>query len=191
MDFTSTIAVVNVDPSVMIGESGKPIDYRKAIELKKWFRDNLVGKTVTIESDGRSQTFTNSGLKASLKKIRYPQHNEMYAEIAALIENAVYDRTIPADEKHQRRLNGQEVYYAAARIETEIYSVEIRLDIPKNTDGLHYKDHTVTQIKIAPAAGAISTEPLSHTRTEVGNMQSQSSIDRISLAVLRGKVKPV
>ena len=116
----------------MVDESGKPVNYEKASELKKWFRDNLVGKTVTIESDGRTQTFTNIGLKASLKKIRYPQHNEMYAELATLISKAVYDRTIKVDEKHKEKLEGQHVYFASARIDTNLYSVEIRLDIPVN-----------------------------------------------------------
>jgi hypothetical protein len=132
------------------------------------------------------------GLKASLKKIRYPQHNEMYAELAKLIEKAVYDRTIPADEKHNKRTEGQHVYFATARIEKKLYSVEIRLDIPLYEPGVtHYKDHTVAEIKIAPPEGAIATEPLSQVSTEAYLLQSQSPVDTVSLSLLNGNVKPV
>jgi hypothetical protein len=117
-------------------------------------------------------------LKASLKKRRSPSHNEMYVALDTLISKAVYVRTIPADEKHKEQLKGQHIYTVTTRIGTDLYSVEIRLDIPLfGPDITHYKDHTVAEIKIAPTKGAISKEPLSHTLTEVSNMQAHSSID--------------
>jgi hypothetical protein len=77
----------------------------------------------------------------------------------------------------------------------------MRLDIPKNSVDLNYKDHEVAEIKIAPSLyrgyettqedGAIPTEPLAHTQTEVDNMQVRSSVDTVSLSLLNRNVKPV
>ena len=49
----------------------------------------------------------------------------MYGQLDRLIENAVYDSFEAADERHPG-LSGQNVYYAAASIGDEYYSVRIR-----------------------------------------------------------------
>ncbi|GMO54922.1 MAG: hypothetical protein Ta2G_13900 [Termitinemataceae bacterium] len=178
----ATVNIVDIDPKKMVDKQGNPINYKVSKELKQWFTDNLVGEIVTIESDGRKQEFTNKGLKASLKKHRKKYHNEAYAELSDLIKNSVHDKTIPVDDRHSKTLDGQYVYYGAARIGDKLLSVEIRLDIPKNDNMLHYKDHNIAEIKIEPS--------LYHTQKTSAIMQEEGSINKISIAVLNGSVKP-
>ncbi|GHT50587.1 hypothetical protein FACS1894102_6210 [Spirochaetia bacterium] len=52
----------------------------------------------------------------------------------------------------------------------------------KNDNMLHYKDHNIAEIKIEPS--------LYHTQTNADNMQPKDPINKISIDVLNGNVKP-
>jgi hypothetical protein len=106
-------------------------------------------------------------------------------------ENAVYDtyelsdynKVTGKNEKHSK-IKKQNIYYSAARIGEKLYSVRIKIDIPKNkNDPNYYKDHKITEIKIEPSlyqGSSVTGAPL----------QNEGSITKISLAVLKGDVKP-
>ena len=181
--------VVTVNPAVI------PVDTNDIPALREWvnsvFKDN---EQVTIQSNGRLAFVSESGVRASLKK-RGDAHNKAYAGLRELIENAIYDGFVEADERHLD-LAGQEVYYSAARIGDQAYSVKLKFDKPKapkreknrtpRHGGVSYKDHKLSEIEIAPT---LYIAP-SNRKAVDASQPSVDAITGISLSVLKGDVKP-
>jgi hypothetical protein len=177
-----TARVVEIDPATILDKDGKPVDVRNTKALRKWLIAKYSGAEVTITDDGTIQVYQRQGLESGMKR-REPGHRDAYADLSSLMENAVFDHFEPVDEqeKHQH-MEGQRVYYAAARIDGKLYSVKFKLDVPKIGDKTHYKDHKLTEIDIAPA--------LSIGRASDGGYLSDAgAISNVSLEVLRGDVK--
>lgn len=160
-------------------------------DLSAWIRNtlSLQGKIV-INSTNQSVQFTNTNVNASLKRSRIKEHRQAYAALKRMINNAEYERTEQADERHPHT-NGQDVYLSGLFIGNNFYTVKIKLDIvPETTrmrtvaqgmkaENLRYKDHKVTKIEIAPALYR-GTYPT----------QQADAINEVTLGVLRQNVKP-
>jgi hypothetical protein len=142
-----TAKVVVINQSIMVDERGTPVNIRNKAEVEKWllsqyghFEDKLqkdgtikptfIGDSVEIADDGTIQQFSKNGLVASTKRTRDKNHNEMYSKLDELIRNAVFDHNEDADSRHTG-LNGQKVYYSAARLGKKTYLVRLKLDISK------------------------------------------------------------
>ncbi|MDR2784574.1 MAG: hypothetical protein LBB83_01535, partial [Treponema sp.] len=175
-----TAAVVDIDPEIIVDESGKPIDLKNTRELVTWIRKQYQGKEVTISDGGLHLTLTRWGLESSAKK-RGEKHHQAYAGLERLIETALYDSYEEGDKVHPN-VEKQNIYYAAVRINDALYSVRLKIDIPTDkSNPNYYKDHKITEIEIAPSLyqGSSVTGP---------SLQDESAITEISLAVLKGEV---
>ncbi|MDR2488736.1 MAG: hypothetical protein LBD42_04515 [Desulfovibrio sp.] len=179
--------VVAVDPAKIVDGDGKPVDLKDTKALAGWLREQYQDVTITIADDGTIQQFTGEGLDASLKrrigKKRGPRQRQAYAELDTLLENALFDGFEQADERHKDKVAGQNVYYSAARIGGNYFSVRFKVDMPLGK-GINpaYKDHKVTEIEIAPSLYRGPSENIA--------TQPESAIRGISLSVLKGDVKP-
>jgi hypothetical protein len=186
--------VIDLGSYQMKDENDNPIDMKNFKAIRKWIIDNLRERTVEVLDDGGEQFYTVKNLQASFKKKRGLFHQEVYAALDDVIRYALYDTSIPTDERHKNRLWGQDVYYSAVMIDGKQYRVELRLDIPRDKNNTSYKDHSVKKIRIEPS--------LFHTRDEnedIFNVYMQAegsfqipedSIQAVSLAVLNESVKP-
>ena len=172
----------NVAPVVEIDINKLPYSLNGDVaSVRKWMLNNLSGKEVLIRNDGTLQKFTNTGLRASLKRGRNDTHNIMYFELEKLLENAVLDKFEVADAKHSW-LKGQKVYYVVAKIGEEYYSVRFKIDLFNNKQPAAYKDHKAKKIEPSPYGSSSSNAEIA--------TRNQGSISNISIAVLKGDVKP-
>jgi hypothetical protein len=191
------VEVININPEKIIDENGKKIDLKNTRALTDWLKKQYQGMEIKISDDGLQLTITREGLEASAKR-RGKQQRQMYAELVRLIETAVfdtyelsdYDETTGENEKHAK-IEKQNIYYSAARIGKKYYSVCIKIDIPINKAyPNYYKDHKITEIKIEPSLTSYGSQLYQGQSVAGGPLQDEGSITRISLAVLKGDVKP-
>ncbi len=205
-------SVIEIDPASMPQEVFAKGE-GSAATLRKWLRGQFQGKEITIADDSTLQRFTGAGLDASLKRKRHEGHNEAYAILDKLLENAVFDSFEEASEGHPS-VKGQNRYYAACKIGDEYYSIRFKVDIPRLDLPASYKDHKTAKIKIEPSLYGSISDNRSTTQTEgpididtllsegssaskssqtsqaTPDIRSQASISDISIDVLRGDVKP-
>jgi acid stress-induced BolA-like protein IbaG/YrbA len=185
-----TVDVININPEKIVDKNGNKIDLNDTKTLTDWIKKHYQGQEIDIIDDGLHLTLTRNGLEASAKR-RGEQQRQMYESLDKLIENAVYDTyemsnydESTGENKKHSKIEKQNIYYSAARIGEKLYSVRIKIDIPKNkNDPNYYKDHKITEIKIEPSlyqGSSVTGAPL----------QNEGSITSISLAVLKGDVKP-
>lgn len=127
-----------------------PFDYADVKNLKQWLSDNLIGESVTIESDGQIVLFNSRTTKASIKR-RGEQQRGAYSVLKELVKNSEFYtfEKVDAQKKHSH-LKGQDVYYSALKVGEKYYSVKIKVDISKDNLEGAYKDHKVSEINIAP-----------------------------------------
>jgi hypothetical protein len=181
-DDQRVVDVVAIDPGKIVDENGNKINLKNARAITDWLKKEYQGREITITDDGLHLTLTRQGLEASVKR-RGEQQRQMYAELDRLIETAVYDDYEKGDKRHPK-VEKQNIYYSAAQIGDKLYSVRIKIDIPKNNaDPNYYKDHKITEIKIEPSlyqGSSVTGAPL----------QNEGSISKVSIAVLKGEVKP-
>ncbi|MDR1428644.1 MAG: hypothetical protein LBI85_00005, partial [Spirochaetaceae bacterium] len=207
-DTGKTARVVDIDPDIIVDENGQAIDIKNTRDLTKWILDQYMpinekgereGIEVKIADDEVIQKFTSSGLKASLKSKNRKQR-PFYADLIKIIENAVFDHFELSDSRHEKGLQGQNVYYSAAKINKDFYSIRIKIDVSKY-DKIKpaYKDHKVAEIKIEPSLyrGYETTQtegpeiaPSLYTGQPNVTRQDEDAITDISLSVLKGEVKP-
>ncbi|MDR2819133.1 MAG: hypothetical protein LBB60_01175 [Desulfovibrio sp.] len=165
--------VVEIDPAKI------PVSLKNTRELSKWLLSQYQGVTLTIADDGTIQTFTKEGLEASTKK-RGETQRKFYADLDKLLEYAIFAGFIESDSRHPQ-LVGQNVYYSAAKIGDQFYSIRLKVDIHKNKSDPAYKDHKFSEIEIAPS--------LYRGQPNV-TTQTKDAIRGISLSVLKREVKP-
>jgi hypothetical protein len=106
----------------------------------------------------------------------------VYSDLDNAIENALHDIFEPADSRHPKVI-GQEIYYSAVSIGDRYFRIRFKMDALNSTKSLHYKDHKVSEIEIAPALYA--GESLKGAAN-----QPAEAISGISLSVLKGDVNP-
>ncbi len=176
--------VVEVNPDLLVHGDGTPVNLMSRDDMFKWLRENLQGLIVKIADDGTIQKLTRKELNASLKR-RGLEHSQAYANLVELLENALFDSFEKADARHARKVKGQNVYYSAAKIGNDYYTLKIKVDIPLEKGWNKYKDHKISKIEIAP-----SLYRDSGGNNISGAAQNQSAISGISLSVLKGDVKP-
>ncbi len=176
--------VVEVNPDLLVHGDGTPVNLMSRDDMFKWLRENLQGLIVKIADDGTIQKLTRKELNASLKR-RGLEHSQAYANLVELLENALFDSFEKVDARHARKVKGQNVYYSAAKIGNDYYTLKIKVDIPLEKGWNKYKDHKISKIEIAP-----SLYRDSGGNNISGAAQNQSAISGISLSVLKGDVKP-
>ncbi|MDR1311542.1 MAG: hypothetical protein LBK01_06695, partial [Burkholderiaceae bacterium] len=175
------VGVVDIDPSVITDKNGDPINLKDTGALRNWLFEQYRGKSVRIEGDGRIASFTTEGLKSSLKR-RGKAQREVYARLEETLKNAVHDSFEKSDARHPH-LKGQEVYYSAVRVGTQLFSVRFKLYVPIGKEISEYKDHKVSEVQIAPALYA-------GYATNDKTRQPADAIHSVSLPVLKGEVNP-
>ncbi len=176
--------VVEVNPDLLVHGDGTPVNLMSRDDMFKWLRENLQGLIVKIADDGTIQKLTRKELNASLKR-RGLEHSQAYANLVELLENALFDSFEKVDARHARKVKGQNVYYSAAKIGNDYYTLKIKVDIPLEKGWNKYKDHKISKIEIAPSLYRDSCG-----NNISGAAQNQSAISGISLSVLKGDVKP-
>lgn len=162
-----------------------PFVYSDAVSLKQWLKDNLVGKSVTIDDDGMVVGLSNRGLKDSLKR-RGEEQRAVYTGLEEVLRKAVFFDFEESDGKDKHKyIKGQDVYYSAIKIGEKLYSVRIKLDINKESLKSYYKDHKITEINIAPIA-SLAAPAEAVTSANV----SMSGANVLTISQLSGAVKP-
>lgn len=159
-------------------------DFKTTADLRKW----LIGKfeeigSITINATGATVDFNKSAAQRSIKNARKSVNNIAYPEIEKIVSGAQYSGFRKADERHQGKVKGQDVYHTGVMYKGVPYRVEFYVDVPLSSGGNNYAGQNIRKIRI---------EPQRHGFNPVSNEAnaSQGSIRNISLAVLRGKVNP-
>jgi hypothetical protein len=93
-----------------------------------------------------------------------------------------YDPAKPETKKH-KNIEKQKLYSSAARIGTQYFSVDIKIDVFKKDQSKEYKHHRVKDIDIPPAL--YNGLGLTPTPSDVAG-----AISSISLAILKDNVGP-
>lgn len=184
----SAIASVVEDNGVGIPE------FKKQKELAEWLFNHFgITGDVEIKSTGKTVRITKTGVRASFKRNREPGHQTSYTMLDRLIASSEYDHSETADgQKKHSGVGGQDVYHAAYRLNGKLYAVRLKFDIPSGSEvevrkKVHkeekieddrYKDHSLTEIQIAPATVHDGFE--GHPVT--------SAIRGVTLGILRGNV---
>lgn len=174
--------VVEVDPSLLVHEDGRPVDLFSRSDMMAWLKKNLQGKIIIIANDGTIQKFIGKGLDASLKR-RGLEHSQAYANLDTILENSLFDTFEYVDARHEGKVSGQNIYYSAIKIGDKYFSIRIKVDIPLKKGWKAYKDHKITEIEIAPSLYLNSAKNASL-------QQNENAITGISLEILKGDVKP-
>ena len=184
----SAIASVVEDNGVDIPE------FKKQKELAEWLFNHFgITGDVEIKSTGKTVRITKTGVRASFKRNREPGHQTSYTMLDRLIASSEYDHSEAVDgQKKHSGIGGQDVYHTAYRLNGKLYAVRFKFDIPSGSEvavrkEIHkeekieddrYKDHSLTEIQIAPAAVHDGFE--GHPAT--------SAIREVTLGILRGNV---
>lgn len=169
-----TAKVIDIDPSAI------PVDLKDTKKLVEWVREQLQGKEVKIKDDGIIVLFTRRGIEASAKK-RGKEQRQVYAELDKILEEAVFDRFIDADERHTR-VKGQNIYHAVVRVSDELYSVRLKVDIKQGGIKPSYKDHKADKIEMVP-------DPFLAQSLKEASRSAWGTIRNVSIDVLKGEVK--
>ncbi|MDR1921447.1 MAG: hypothetical protein LBS31_06860 [Candidatus Adiutrix sp.] len=89
-----TADVVEIDPALIVDDEGRPIDLKNTGALAQWLLSKYRNMKVEIADDGEIVELNRDGLRAGLKK-RGREQKQAYAELDALLENALYDTFQP------------------------------------------------------------------------------------------------
>lgn len=175
-DDTETVDVVEIP------ENAVP-KFESKKELANFIKGVLgQERSITVKSTGENVLVSNAGIERSATKSHSQKYNEAFSAIKELLENAKYSGFVEADERHPN-VKGQDVYHSAFVIGDKAYSVQFKVDIPKESGTHNYAGHSVSDIEIAPTdnVGGLFRVP---------SVQNRNAIHTISMGVLRGKVKP-
>ena len=171
--------------AVTIPDDAVP-EFKTRSDLRNW----LIGKfneigNVTINSTGANVEFNKTSAQRAIKNARQKKNNIAYPEIEKVVSGAKYSGFREADERHQN-VKGQDVYHSGVVYKGVPYSVEFYVDVPLHGNtGDNFAGNKISKIEIASA----DTQVTSENQNRPANNLSDA-ISNISLAVLRGKVKP-
>lgn len=171
--------------TVVIPDNALP-EFKTRADLRNW----LIGKfneigNVTIKSTGANVEFNKTGAQRAIKNARQKKNNIAYPEIEKVVSGAKYSGFREADERHQN-VKGQDVYHSGVVYKGVPYSVEFYVDVPlSGNTGDNFAGNKIREIKIAPTETRVTSENQNRPANNLSD-----AISNISLAVLRGKVKP-
>ncbi len=148
-------------------------NFEKVSELKKWIEDNLnlIGNVV-IKDNSRKVQFSKSNISRSMKRtFKNEVKRNSYAGLKELVENSIYSHFKKSDEKHSKKVEGQEIYYNAFKYNDNIYGIEISIDVPKqNNTPNTFAGHKIKIIKTVPTATRIGSNELTSNRLGTANI---------------------
>lgn len=171
--------------TVVIPDNALP-EFKTRADLRNW----LIGKfneigNVTIKSTGANVEFNKTGAQRAIKNARQKKNNIAYPEIEKVVSGAKYSGFREADERHQN-VKGQDVYHSGVVYKGVPYSVEFYVDVPlSGNTGDNFAGNKIREIKIAPTETRVTSENQNRPANNLSD-----AISDVSLAVLRGKVKP-
>lgn len=171
--------------TVVIPDNALP-EFKTRADLRNW----LIGKfneigNVTIKSTGANVEFNKTGAQRAIKNARQKKNNIAYPEIEKVVSGAKYSGFREADERHQN-VKGQDVYHSGVIYKGVPYSVEFYVDVPlSGNTGDNFAGNKIREIKIAPTETRVTSENQNRPANNLSD-----AISNVSLAVLRGKVKP-
>lgn len=140
---------------------------------------------VTIKSTGANVEFNKTSAQRAIKNARQKKNNIAYPEIEKVVSGAKYSGFREADERHQN-VKGQDVYHSGVVYKGVPYSVEFYVDVPlSGNTGDNFAGNKIREIKIASTETRVTSENQNRPANNLSD-----AISNISLAVLRGKVKP-
>ncbi len=171
--------------AVTIPDDAVP-EFKTRSDLRNW----LIGKfneigNVTINSTGANVEFNKTSAQRAIKNARQKKNNIAYPEIEKVVSGAKYSGFREADERHQN-VKGQDVYHSGVVYKGVPYSVEFYVDVPLHGNtGDNFAGNKISKIEIAPTETQVTSENQNRPANNLSD-----AISNISLAVLRGKVKP-
>ena len=171
--------------AVSIPDDALP-EFKTRADLRNW----LIGKfneigNVTINSTGANVEFNKTSAQRAIKNARQKKNNIAYPEIEKVVSGAKYSGFREADERHQN-VKGQDVYHSGVVYKGVPYSVEFYVDVPLHGNtGDNFAGNKISKIEIAPTETQVTSENQNRPANNLSD-----AISNISLAVLRGKVKP-
>ena len=171
--------------AVTIPDDAVP-EFKTRSDLRNW----LIGKfneigNVTINSTGANVEFNKTSAQRAIKNARQKKNNIAYPEIEKVVSGAKYSGFREADERHQN-VKGQDVYHSGVVYKGGPYSVEFYVDVPLHGNtGDNFAGNKISKIEIAPTETQVTSENQNRPANNLSD-----AISNISLAVLRGKVKP-
>ena len=171
--------------AVTIPDDAVP-EFKTRSDLRNW----LIGKfneigNVTINSTGANIEFNKTSAQRAIKNARQKKNNIAYPEIEKVVSGAKYSGFREADERHQN-VKGQDVYHSGVVYKGVPYSVEFYVDVPLHGNtGDNFAGNKISKIEIAPTETQVTSENQNRPANNLSD-----AISNISLAVLRGKVKP-
>lgn len=171
--------------AVTIPDDAVP-EFKTRSDLRNW----LIGKfneigNVTINSTGANVEFNKTSAQRAIKNARQKKNNIAYPEIEKVVSGAKYSGFREADERHQN-VKGQDVYHSGVVYKGVPYSVEFYVDVLLHGNtGDNFAGNKISKIEIAPTETQVTSENQNRPANNLSD-----AISNISLAVLRGKVKP-
>lgn len=171
--------------AIIVPDDALP-DFKTRADLRNW----LIGKfneigNVTIESTGANVDFNKTGAQRTIKNARQKKNTIAYPEIEKVVSGAKYSGFRAADERHTN-VKGQDVYHSGVVYRGVPYSVEFFVDVPLDGNiGDNFAGNKIREIKIAPTETRVTSDKQNRPANNLSD-----AISNISLAVLRGKVKP-
>lgn len=161
-------------------------DFPKNVKMKDfidWIMDVLGDNhIINIKSTNQDVLVSRDSAKRTYIKAN-EKDKTIYSKLRKIIENAKYSGFEIADAAHPN-VNGQDVYHSAMTIDGIPHSVKIKVDISKYDKNPNiFAGYTISDIEIEPTGKRQLEQKLAQNPL-------RDSISKISLAVLRGKVKP-
>ena len=115
---------------------------------------NVLGN-VEIKATKTTIHFGRQQIRRGLKRGRSDTHNQFFADVKNAVANAQYAGFEIADSEHPDVV-GQDVYYTALRIGTNVYAVELKADVLLDQKGnsFDYAGHKVQKMEDGKRPGS-------------------------------------
>ncbi|MGN0016536.1 MAG: hypothetical protein ACI37O_04275 [Candidatus Avelusimicrobium sp.] len=150
-------AVAGKNVSIIPVKADKAVPhFDKTAQLRDYIFNvlNVLGD-VEIKATKTTIHFGRQQIRRGLKRGRSDTHNQFFADVKNAVANAQYAGFEIADSEHPD-VSGQDVYYTALRIGTNVYAVELKADVLLNQKGnsFDYAGHKVTKIEDGKRPGS-------------------------------------
>ena len=129
-------------------EEGSVPKFDKVKDLKNWIIENLsLLGDITVKFNNRVIQFSKGNIARSMKGVsRSDAKRDSYSKLKEIVENSIYTKTIKNDERHPS-VSGQEIYESAFIYGGNTYSIQIKVDIPKNEQTPYtYAGHNIKKL---------------------------------------------